>query len=142
MMPMVPPPPVPVTIRAPVGLLDRPSELGGARGGGAGRRRGKSRRDGAEADTPTHERSDEDCTHVILLGCRGAPTERLPSLTFGDRVLRSEIRPTASGCIRRSAPRQIAPYRDDKRHWRKSRLRIQNRAWLNHSSLVHGPSWH
>jgi hypothetical protein len=63
-------------------------------------------------------------------------------LAFGDRVLRSEIRPAAPRCIRRSAARQIAPYRDDKRHWRKSSLRSQNSAWLNHSSLVHGLSWH
>src|SRR5262249_51690146 len=132
----------PVTIRAPAGLLDRPSELGGARGGGVARRRGQSRPDGAEVDTQTPERSDEDWTHVILLGCRAAHTERLPNLTYGDRGLPSATRPAASRCIRRSAPRQIAPYRDNKRHWRKSRRRIQSGAWLTHSSLVHCPSWH
>ena len=71
-----------------------------------------------------------------------APTERLHGLAFADRVLRSEIRPTAPRCIRRSALRQIAPYRDDQRHWREARLRSQNSTWLNHSSLVHGLSWH
>src|SRR5215831_2057378 len=41
-------------------------------------------------------------------------------LAFGYRVLRSEIRPGGAAFIRRSACRQIAPYRDDKRHWLKS----------------------
>jgi len=48
-----------------------------------------------------------------------APTERLHGLTFADRVLRSGVRPAAPRCIRRSAPRQIAPYRDGKRHWQQ-----------------------
>jgi hypothetical protein len=71
-----------------------------------------------------------------------ASTGRLHGLAFGDRVLRSEIGRRRRAFIRRSAARQIAPYRDDKRHCRKSTPRSQNNAWLNHSSLVHGASRH
>ena len=99
---------------------------------------------GATAQTPTPKPTNaviKIARMSFSLLPEAAPTERLHGLTLADRVLRSEIRPAAPRCIRRLAPRQIAPYRDGKRHWHKSRLRSQNSAWLSHSSLVHGLSW-
>ena len=69
-----------------------------------------------------------------------ASTGRLHGLAFGDRVLRLEFGRPRRAFIRRSAVRQIAPYRDDKRHCCKSTPRSQNSTWLDHSSLVHGAS--
>jgi hypothetical protein len=112
MMPMVPPPPVPVAIRAPVGLLDWPSEFGGRRGGNAGRRRGEARRYGADADAQTHQRRDDDCTHVILLASRGTLTERSHGLALataccGPRSAHgAALNPSIGSC-------QIALYRDE-----------------------------
>jgi hypothetical protein len=64
-------------------------------------------------------------------------------LAFGDRVLRSEIRP--GGAARASVDRLVAKspqYRDDKRHWLKATPHSPNNAWLAHSSLVHRMAWH
>src|SRR6516164_9842920 len=86
---------------------------------------------------------DEDCTHFRLsLRPREAPTERLPC--SGVWRPRAAVRDSAGGAafIRRSACRQIAPYRDDKRHWLKATPCSPNNAWLDHSSLVHCLAWH
>src|SRR6516164_7945666 len=143
-MPMVPPPPVSVVVTAPIHLIDRLIEIGGVGDGNAARRRGQARRHARKADAQADQCWDEDCTHFRLsLRPQEASTERLPC--SGVWRPRAAVRDSAGrrrACIRRSACRQIAPYRDDKRHWLKATPRSPNNAWLAHSSLVHRMAWH
>src|SRR5215831_19745615 len=144
-MPVVPPPPVSVVIAAtPIHLIDRLIEVGGLGDGCATYRRRQARRHAHKADAQADQCRDEDCTHFCLsLRPQEASTERLPC--SGVWRPRAAVRDSAGrrrACIRRSACRQIAPYRDDKRHWLKATPRSPNNAWLAHSSLVHRMAWH
>src|SRR5262245_47628079 len=96
MMPVVPPRPVPIAIRAPVRLIDRPAELGGGHYGGALRRCRQARRHADEAEAQAHQRSDEDCTHshppcFLERGADAAPPMlwRLASVCGAPRVART-----------------------------------------------------
>src|SRR6266567_1237426 len=142
-MPMVPPPPVPVVVAAPVHLIDRLIEVGSVGDGSATRGRRQTRRHAHKSEAQADQCCDEDCTHFSLLASsRGADRAppmlwRLATACCGPRFGRRR-----RAFIRRSACRQIAPYRDDKRHWLKATPCSPNNAWLDHSSLVHCLAWH
>jgi hypothetical protein len=74
---------------------------------------------------------------------RGADRGVSRDLTFGDRVAAvPRFGRQRRAFIRQPACRQIAPQRDDKRHWAESTPGNQNGAWLTHSSLVHWTATH
>src|SRR5262252_3665871 len=95
-MPVVPPPPVSVVIAAPIHLIDRLIEVGGLGDGCATYRRRQARRHAHKADAqPTS--AAMKIARIFYSPC--VLKRRRPSashvLAFGDRVLRSEIRPAA-----------------------------------------------